>query len=131
MKILVVDDKLSVQETLTNLLCQHGHQVDVSANGLDAFEKAQKNDYQLYIIDHLMPLMNGVQLVKNLKQTEHCATTSVLFMTTQGISEAESLPEYSLFSDVIAKPLNNEELLQKLYSLGAVSSPKELTIIAS
>ena len=96
MNILVVDDKLSVQEALSATLCQLGHQVDVASNGLDAFEKAQKNEYQLYIIDHLMPLMNGVQLVKNLKQTEHCAAIPVLFMTTQGLAEAESLPEFPL-----------------------------------
>lgn len=125
MNILVVDDKLSVQEALYTILCRLGHQVDVASNGLDAFEKAQKNEYQLYIIDHLMPLMNGAQLVKNLKQNEHCAAIPVLFMTTQGLAEAESLPEFSLFSDVISKPLNNEILLKKLHSLGAISNPTE------
>ena len=66
----------STRETLTAF----GHSVSTAANGLDGFEKAQQSSFHLYIVDHLMPLMNGVTLSKNLKQTPACAQTPLLFM---------------------------------------------------
>ena len=67
MHILVVDDKSAVRLALTNILEQQGHSVRTAFNGLDAFEKAHSELFDLYIIDHLMPVMNGILLSKNLK----------------------------------------------------------------
>ncbi len=114
MNILVVDDKPAVQDVLSSLLVQLGCGVDTAANGLDAFEKAQQKDYQLYIIDHLMPLMNGVQLTKNLKQTPSCADVPIVFMTTQDINTVKELAEYPLFASVIAKPIEKQAFLDAL-----------------
>ena len=106
MNILVVDDKESVQHTLTELLSLHGYNVDTAHNGLDALAKVQNGNYQLFVIDHLMPLMNGVQLTKNLKSYPELADKKVIFMTTQGISSVKALPEFNLFDKVIDKPIN-------------------------
>lgn len=106
MNILVVDDKESVQHTLTELLSLHGYNVDTAHNGLDALAKIQNGNYQLFVIDHLMPLMNGVQLTKNLKSYPELADKKVIFMTTQGISSVKALPEFNLFDKVIDKPIN-------------------------
>ena len=111
MNILVVDDKRSVRDSVEKILTALGHTVSTAANGLDGFEKAQQSPFQLYIVDHLMPLMNGVTLSKNLKQTPACAKTPILFMTTQEIKDIESLPEFSLFEGVIKKPLVEAEFI--------------------
>ena len=106
MNILVVDDKESVQHTLTELLSLHGYKVDTAHNGLDALSKVQNGNYQLFVIDHLMPLMNGVQLTKNLKSHPELADIKIIFMTTQGINSVKALPEFNLFDKVIDKPIN-------------------------
>jgi two-component system chemotaxis response regulator CheY len=106
MHILVIDDKKSVRDTISNFLVSLGHTVNTAVNGLDGFEKAQKSPYKLYIIDHLMPLMNGVTLSKNLKKNPFCSQTPILFMTTQGIDTVKRLPEFTLFSGTISKPFN-------------------------
>lgn len=111
MNILVVDDKKTVQDLLTELLISQGHNVDKAINGLDALGKAQQGNYQLFIIDHLMPLMNGLQLTKNLKNIPELADTKIIFMTTQGSHTLKALPEFSLFDRVIDKPINKELLL--------------------
>jgi len=118
MNILLVDDKQAVKDSLESILSQLGYHVETASNGLDAFEKAQNADFELYIIDHLMPLMNGVQLSKNLKQTESCAEVPILFMTTQGLDVVNKLEEFALFSDVLCKPVNAEMLIEKLVSMG-------------
>ena len=111
MKILVVDDKKSVREYASKLLTQSGYTVTTAVNGLDGFEKAQKEEFNLYIVDHLMPLMNGVTLTKNLKQSSFCTATPILFMTTQSTESVEGLPEYKFFNDIITKPLNEDKFI--------------------
>ncbi|WP_057832115.1 response regulator [Colwellia sp. TT2012] len=117
MNILVVDDKKAVQDMLTELLISQGHNVDKAINGLDALGKAQQGNYQLFVIDHLMPLMDGLQLTKNLKNIPEFAETKIIFMTTQGIDSLKNLPEYSLFDKAIDKPINKDKFLALLSEL--------------
>jgi two-component system chemotaxis response regulator CheY len=111
MNILIVDDKKSVRESLSQLLVARGYSVDTAVNGLDGFEKAQQGNYQLFVIDHLMPLMNGVLLSKNIKQTAQYANTPILFITTQAKENLQSLPEYFLFGEVLFKPIDEQKFV--------------------
>jgi CheY-like chemotaxis protein len=120
LKILVVDDNKAVQEKIASLLITKGHDVDLAINGLDALGKAQQSDYQLFVIDHLMPLMNGVQLTKNLNNNEILADIPVIFMTTQGTDSLKDLAEFSLFNKVIDKPINEKRFLAALEDLSVV-----------
>jgi len=117
MHILVTDDKSLIREKLTALLERHGHVVQTAFNGLDALEKAQKETYDVFIIDHLMPIMNGLQLSKNLKKLEDTSSIPIVFMTTQNINQVENLTEAQLFKCVMAKPLNEASLLSALRQL--------------
>jgi len=117
MNVLVIDDNASVRESISQLLLTHGYKVETAINGLDGFEKAQSGNYQLFIIDHLMPLMNGILLSKNIKQTSQCADTPILFITTQPQESLHHLPEFSLFDRVLNKPLNEGSLLTTVSSL--------------
>ncbi len=117
MHILVVDDKESVRACISEFLIALDCTVSTAVNGLDGFEKAQQMPFHLYIIDHLMPLMNGVTLSKNLKQTPFCAQTPILFMTTQGKVSVENLPEFNLFDGIINKPLNKTEFISEVKCL--------------
>lgn len=111
MNVLVVDDKKSVRDSISKFLVARGYRVDTAVNGLDGFEKAQQGDYQLFVIDHLMPLMNGALLSKNIKQTEQYVDTPILFITTQPKEDIARLPEANLFAQVLIKPLNESQLL--------------------
>lgn len=111
MNVLVVDDKKSVRDNLSTYLQARGYNVDTAVNGLDGFEKAQQGQYQLFVIDHLMPLMNGVLLSKNIKQTEQYNKTPIVFITTQPADTVKNLPEFSLFEQVVNKPINESEFI--------------------
>mgnify|MGYP003625728307 CR=1 FL=1 len=117
MNILVIDDKQSVREYISKLLTPLGYTVSTAVNGLDGFEKAQQTPFHLYIIDHLMPLMNGATLSKNLKLTPFCAQTPILFMTTTDKASVEKLPEFTLFNNIMTKPLNETEFISTVKSL--------------
>ena len=111
MNVLVVDDKKAVRDNLSTYLQARGYNVDTAVNGLDGFEKAQQGQYQLFVIDHLMPLMNGVLLSKNIKKTEQYNKTPIVFITTQPADTVKNLPEFSLFEQVVNKPINESEFI--------------------
>lgn len=130
MNILVIDDKKRVRDTISKCLVSFGHTVHSAVNGLDGFEKAQETPYHLYIIDHLMPLMNGVVLSKNLKKTPFCSKTPILFMTTQGIDSVKVLPEFTLFSSIISKPINETTFISVVESLTNIFNSEDLPNIS-
>lgn len=130
MNVLVIDDKKSVRDTISGFLVSLGHSVHTAVNGLDGYEKAQQSPYHLYIVDHLMPLMNGVVLSKNLKNNPLCSKTPILFMTTQGIDSVKSLPEFTLFSSIISKPLNETTFISVVESLSNSFINEDLPKIA-
>jgi CheY-like chemotaxis protein len=112
MKILVVDDNQAVLDSLSAMLTIHGYCVETACNGLDASEKSQGESYDLLIIDHLMPIMNGIQLVKNLRQIDQYSLTPIIFMTTQGQNAVQSEYKSGLFNALVDKPIAKENLLR-------------------
>ena len=123
MHVLVVDDSKVIQDSLCKLLVSLGYSVETACNGLDALEKAQSNSHDLYIVDHLMPLMNGVQLSKNLSNNTYCQNTPILFISTQDLKHVKQLAfskaskplaEYPLFSGVLSKPIQENDFLMAL-----------------
>lgn len=117
MHILVVDDKQPVREKVGYLLAQLGYTFECANNGLDALEKAQKQHFNLYIIDHLMPVMNGIKLVKNLKSKDTTSNVPIIFMSTQDISSLENIEELMHLECIIAKPIDEELFYQKINQL--------------
>ncbi|MEG3897148.1 MULTISPECIES: hybrid sensor histidine kinase/response regulator [unclassified Microcoleus] len=66
-RILVVDDSITVREMTRKLLQNRGYDVDVAVNGMDAWIAIRSNPYDLVLSDIDMPRMNGIELVKQIK----------------------------------------------------------------
>ena len=66
-RILVVDDSITVREMTRKLLQNRGYDVDVAVNGMDAWTAIGSNHYDLILSDIDMPRMNGIELVKQIK----------------------------------------------------------------
>lgn len=111
MNILVIDDNVSVQTEINSLLRQHGYSVTLASNGLDAYEKAQQEHFDLLIVDHLMPLMNGIQLIKNIRQLSEYDDKAIIFMTTQGAESLKNDKVSTQVNHIIDKPVNEQNLL--------------------
>jgi CheY-like chemotaxis protein len=122
MHILLIDDKQPILDFITPLLIERGHIVETASNGLDAFEKAQQKSFDLYIIDHLMPLMNGLQLSKNLLNTPFTSNTPIIFMTTQNTEEVTALTRTLSFKAIIAKPIEEKRLLSAVNQINNINT---------
>ena len=117
MHILIVDDKQPVREKIATLLSKLGYTFECANNGLDALEKAQSDAFNLYIIDHLMPVMNGIKLVKNLKSKDTTSNVPIIFMSTQDISSLENIEELMQVECIITKPIDEELFYKKINQL--------------
>ncbi len=69
-RVLVVDDSITVREVERKMLEAYGYEVDVAVDGMDGWNAVRSGDYRLVITDIDMPRMDGIELVKLIKQDE-------------------------------------------------------------
>ncbi len=125
--ILVVDDELSIRESLSGWLKRGGYQVDTAADGLTALARSKENYYDIMLIDVKMPEMDGLSLLRKLKETE--SETAILMMTAYGdIHDAVEAIKLGAY-DYLLKPFELEELNFTLEKLGPLTEvqPSMLT----
>jgi len=107
-RILVVDDELSIRESLSGWLRQDGFDVDTAADGMTALAKTQENRYDIMLIDVKMPEMDGLTLLRKLKEQE--PEVAVVMMTAHGaIQDAVDAMRLGAY-DYLLKPFDLEEL---------------------
>ena len=67
-KLLIVDDETEIRDMLSRHFRYSGYEVDTAANGLEAMEKLDASHIQVVISDIVMPKMDGVELLRNIRQ---------------------------------------------------------------
>ena len=111
--ILVVDDNADMRDYLTNLL-QRNYRVVVAKNGKDALEKIHKKPPHLVLSDIMMPVMNGIQLLKEIKGNRHTAHIPVILLSARAGEEAK-IEGYNIGADdYLVKPFSSKELLARV-----------------
>ncbi len=80
-RILVVDDSITVRELERQLLESRGYQVDVAVDGVDGWNAVRVGDYHLVISDVDMPRMDGISLVRSIKQDARLRTIPVVIVS--------------------------------------------------
>ncbi len=106
--ILVVDDKDSMRNMLTETLIGEGHRVDSAASGQKALDLVRLKSYDVVLTDLKMPEIDGLQLLSEVKQID--SETSVILMTAFGtIEDAVAAMKLGAF-DFITKPFDTEHL---------------------
>lgn len=117
MKILLVDDDDLSRSMMTKYIKGLlGYEVEQIADGLEALELFNKNEFDVVITDIRMPSMNGIELLKEIKQTPRGKKCAVIIMT--GFAEVDSAIESLRFDayDYLCKPVEVNrlaEILQK------------------
>ena len=86
-KILVVDDSVTVRELQRQLLRQRGYVVDVAVDGLDGLEMARLGNYELIVSDIDMPRMNGLEMIRVLRQEIRTQAVPIIVVSYKGRDE--------------------------------------------
>jgi CheY-like chemotaxis protein len=82
-RILIVEDEAHVAHLLDVLLRKQGYQTQVVENGLEAWEAISQSPPDLVLLDLLMPVMSGYQLLDRLRATPETAAVPVVLVTTE------------------------------------------------
>jgi DNA-binding NtrC family response regulator len=117
MRILVVDDEKIKRITLADDLAAQGHEVVTAADGESAWELLQRQPFDVMVTDLKMPRLDGIELLKRVKQGPR-AEMAVIMMTAYGsIPVAVEAMRLGAF-DFVTKPFRNEDLFPLLARIG-------------
>ena len=110
-QILVVDDSTSMRNMVTATLQSDGHQVTDAADGQAALNKAKNGKFDAIVTDLNMPIMDGIELVKNLRALPTYKYTPILLLTTESSVDKKSQGKQAGATGWLVKPFNPEKLL--------------------
>ena len=112
-KLLLVDDDIELVELLTELLRLEGFQVEIAHNGQQALDKLDSS-YNLVLLDIMMPVLNGVETLKQLRQR---FDIPVMMLTARG-NEIDRVLGLELGADdYLPKPFNDRELVARIKAI--------------
>lgn len=116
MKILVIEDDKTTGAYISDGLREEGHSVDLFANGSDGLIQASIGQYDVMIVDRMLPGIDGVSLVKTLRGTKN--HTPVLFLTSLGGVDDRIEGLNAGGDDYLVKPFVFGELSARIAALG-------------
>lgn len=113
-KVLIVDDNKLNIKVAKKALEDFKFKLDEAYDGVECLDKVKKGDeYDLILMDIMMPNMNGEQALEELKKKDKF-NTPVIALTADAVSGSEDKYRKEGFIDYIAKPFNKEQIKQKL-----------------
>lgn len=113
--VLIVDDNADIRAYLRKLLQEHYHVVTAN-NGMDGLQKINEIIPTLVVSDVMMPVMDGIQLVKEIKQNPATSNIPVILLSARAGEEAK-VEGYDIGADdYLVKPFSAKELLARVQS---------------
>ena len=128
MRILVVEDEKKVARVIQQGLEEEHYSVDVALDGDTGLKMAEAENYDLLILDVMMPRKSGFELIKEFRA--HKGTTPALMLTAKSTIEDKVFGLDSGADDYLPKPFAFAELLARVRSLLRRSSQEKSTILS-
>lgn len=116
-KILVVDDEPDILEFIEYNLKREGYQVFLGSNGQEAIEKAKQVKPDLILLDVMMPVVDGIEACKSLRELPEFKTTFIVFLTARSEEYSEIAGFNAGADDYIAKPIKPRVLLSRINAI--------------
>lgn len=127
LNILVAEDNLINQLLIKHLLNRWGCNFTLVENGRLAIEEMQKNRFDLVLMDVLMPVMDGIEAIKKIREFSDflTKTTPVIALTANALKGDEEKYAAMGFNHYISKPFNEEKLLNTITEIIADNKDNE------
>ncbi len=114
MRLLIVEDEPDLLKSLARALREEGYAVDTAEDGEDGLYKATSTDYDAIVLDGMLPIMDGWELLKELRMTKQ---TPVLMLTARDRSADRVRGLDTGADDYVVKPFDLAELLARLRAI--------------
>ncbi len=123
--ILIAEDNLVNQKVLTRSLERLGCSADVVANGTEAVERVQTEDYDLVLMDCHMPLMDGYQATREIRALDRLAHLPIIAVTANVLQSDRDLCVSAGMDDFLTKPIDLNALRDTLAAWGLKSQRRK------
>ena len=125
MKVLVVEDEPTLRDGLVDLLQGAGHDVDVAVDGLTAVQLGVERQYDLVLLDLMLPKLDGVEVCQRIRKAR--PAVPILMLTARGAEDDKVQGLKVGADDYVTKPFGARELLARIEALGrrAKSAPAD------
>ena len=121
-KILVVDDEERIRNLLRLYLEREGYEIDEADEGETALNKAMEKNYQLIILDLMLPKMDGIEVCRKLREKK---ATPVIMLTARG-EESSRIQGFEVGADdYVPKPFSPRELVYRVKAVLRRSSANQ------
>ena len=121
MKILYVEDDTTMRKTVELMLRSSGYEFDSAASGGEALDLAQKNDYDLILLDIMLPDIDGYEVIGRLRR----AGVETPFMLQTGLLERGKKADTASLgvTTCLIKPFDKQELIERIEGTRGGASP--------
>ena len=116
-KILVVDDEPNIVQTLQDRLEMNEYQVITAGNGREGLEKIEQERPDVILLDVIMPIMDGHEMLEMLRKQPGGRDVSVIMLTARSQTQDIARANACGIDDYIVKPFDLSELLEKIESV--------------
>ena len=111
MKILIVDDEANIRRVVREYAEFEGYETDEAGDGMEAVTKAKAADYDVIIMDIMMPRLDGYSACKEIRKTKN---TPIIMLSARG-EEYDKLFGFELgIDDYVVKPFSPKELMARI-----------------
>ena len=128
-RLLIVDDEEKIREIIKKYAIFEGYETDEATDGMDAVEKCRGNDYDLIIMDIMMPFLDGFSAAKEIRRSKDIP---VIMLSARG-EEYDKIHGFEVGADdYVVKPFSPKELMMRVGAVinrtkkNASSSEKEI-----
>ncbi len=112
MRILVIEDEYALADVIATKLKQEKYEVDISVDGADGLDNALTNIYDLIILDIMLPKINGMEILKTIKEND--ITAKVIMLTAKSGLDDKLTSFNTGADDYVTKPFHIEELVARV-----------------
>ena len=112
MRILVVEDEFSLADIIATKLRKEKYNVDISLDGEEGLDKALSDIYDLIILDIMLPKVNGIEILKEIRNNN--IDTKVIMLTAKSSLDDKLIGFEKGANDYITKPFHMEELIARV-----------------
>ena len=128
MRILIVDDEELIRNVIKEYLIVEGYSYDEAENGEEAIIKAYENDYDVIIMDIMMPKTDGFTAVKEIRKDKD---TPVIMLSARG-QEYDKLSGFEFgVDDYVTKPFSPKELIARIKAVTKRSGVEDIITVGS
>lgn len=124
-KILIVEDDNFVAEVYLAKLSEMGYETVLAQNGEEGLAELKKGKIDLILLDILMPIMNGIEMLEEVKKNEEWKTIPVILLTNIGEKESiQKVREMGVKNYLIKSHFTPAEVIEKVESVFSGSNEK-------